>query len=1062
MSPQPAGIGEDQLGSGADLPLLLKVQAPVEYLGVGSSLSPHRREIAESGSMHHTARKLAALFDDLIPQVPNLIAAYGTRASEVLKDSRANPAGAEYHLGPFSPFAGADATSIWAAATSGASSVALHLLACFLARAFADPAHSVSAWVEIILERQKQIGNSHEGSSAPLSKASEQISREEIREWDASARAWLRTADSATKKSHTQLNLMLMDINTSISCSDGLYADVIQSWTYTMLTLEHLLGGRPRTITNGAVLLGISSWHIYPNILLLGDRLTEVGFFDNLFPASCFLTIDIADNGDEAASRGSSFASTGLRWPAVLAQHNLDGSSLETVGTIDYRVSIDELHLMALGSLLRAWGAPQSEIEPSLNWFVALWSCVQNARSPLPKLRWIENIAIAAKRLLEAVDQTKNEYQQLVNFGYNQGRNFLVSRTQQEDCLPWFGLRHWHILHSLGEQTAGGCGIRYLRQLAKAMELRYDEAIITQISHENLSSHKNNSIRKKEFHQYTSAIKVPLREHEVPFDSDEGEPGDASQDDDGTVPDLVPDEDPVQTARKGKKKAQSSTRPRYHKLWEGTFTLHNEYSIAKAIEEPKKFDKYSLRKNPLSVGEELNSPLHCYRISDCFGGNVLADCQAYLGYSLDIFPKSPVNFSKVFGDSTGALRLLVTKEAAENPEKLEKALKDIQTGKKKLVSLESSIEQLTSGKVCPESLWQYLEGPDPYQPEVLIKPFLELCRKERQGCEPIITSLRSLAIAQSIYEGLDGATISSSIVKQGIYNAKWAELYHSNAIVSRSVVFGCIAMFDTGKLNLDTERLEEVFALSSGNSIYAASRILSDPSIDIPSHAVSHITGNIGRQGVSLLVSPTTQPPSKLLAEVRSATKYEPFNGCREDKFGETSLRLDITGRETPVGYGVEGIYDHQAVFVDSKIGVYDAEKWIANLDVPKLLSRDASQHNVSVARVICSIHSPESRAKTLEKFVAVDSWEEVLGAPPAIGLVRAYKNWPSRLAVSIILTQNRTDEENKMDIDGEIDGAVPNVAVLDHGDELCWTCVHRRLKRRVKMATGTPTFLIA
>ncbi|CAG9952349.1 unnamed protein product [Clonostachys rosea f. rosea IK726] len=1057
MSSQPAGRDEDQVGSGADLPLLLRVQAPVEYLGIASSLSPHRREIAESGSMHLTARKLAALFDAVIPQVPNLIAAYATRASEVLKDCPVNSAGTEYRLGPFDRFTGIDATSIWAAATSGASSVALHLLACFLARAFADPAHSVSAWVEIIMERQKRIASPHEDAVAPSSEAIAPISREEIREWDASARAWLRTADLAMKRSHTRFSLVLTDINVSISCANDLYADVIQSWTCAMLTLEHLLGGRPRTTTDSAALLGISSWHMYPNLLLLDDQLTKAGFFDNLFPSSCFLTIDIADNSDRTARPGPSTVSKGVHWPTVLAQHNLDGSSVDTIGAIDYRVNIDELYLMALGSLLKAWDMPQSEIEPSLNWFIALWSSVQSARSPLPKLSWIEKIAMAAKRLLEAVGQTKKEYQQLVNFGYNQGRNFLISRSQLEGCLPWFGLRHWHILHSLGEQTAGGCGIRYLRQLAKAMELRYDEAIITQISHENLST------GKKEFHQYTTAIKVPLRDHEAPIDSDDGDLGDASQDDDGTLPDLVPDEDPVQTARKGKKKALSSTRPRYHKLWEGTFTLHDEYSISKVIEEPKKFDKYSFHKNPLSVGEQLQSPLHCYRISDCFGENVLADCQAYLGYSLDVFPNSPVNFSKVFGDSTGALRLLVTKEAAETPEKLEKALKALQTGKKNLVSLESSIGRLTSGKVCPESLWQYLEGPDPYQPEVLIKPFLELCRKERQRCEPIIASLRSLAIAQSIYEGLDGATVSSSIVERGIFDAKWAELYHSNAIVSRSVVFGCIAMFDTGKLNLDTERLEEVFALSSGNSIYAASRLLSDPCIEIPNHAVSHIVGNIGRHGVSLLVSPTTQPPPKRLGEVRSAIKYEPFNDCREDKFQETSLRLDITGRKTPVGYGVEGIYDHQAFFIDSRIGVYDAGRWIANLDIPKLLSWEASQHNVSVARVVCSIHSPDSRAKTLDKFVAVDSWEEVLGTPPAIGLVRAYKNWPSRLAVSVILTQNRgSDEESEMDIDGELDRVVPNVAVLDHGDELCWTCVHRRLKRRVKMTTGTPTFLVA
>lgn len=106
---------------------LLKLEAPVEFNGIVSALSTKRRIDAEEGPTHKTARRLGALFEDLIPSTPKLISAYGLRMSEIMNTSGINATGSGRH-GPFEPFVGADGTALWAAATSGISALGMYFL----------------------------------------------------------------------------------------------------------------------------------------------------------------------------------------------------------------------------------------------------------------------------------------------------------------------------------------------------------------------------------------------------------------------------------------------------------------------------------------------------------------------------------------------------------------------------------------------------------------------------------------------------------------------------------------------------------------------------------------------------------------------------------------------------------------------------------------------------------------------------------------------------------------------------------------------------------------------
>lgn len=99
-------------------------------------MSTQRRNNAETGPLHQTARKLGALFNDVAPHTPALFAAYGKRVSEIAKEPEVNP---RERRGIFASQMGPDSSSIWAAVTSGSSAIAVHLLSCMLARIFTGP-----------------------------------------------------------------------------------------------------------------------------------------------------------------------------------------------------------------------------------------------------------------------------------------------------------------------------------------------------------------------------------------------------------------------------------------------------------------------------------------------------------------------------------------------------------------------------------------------------------------------------------------------------------------------------------------------------------------------------------------------------------------------------------------------------------------------------------------------------------------------------------------------------------------------------------------------------------
>jgi len=170
-------------------------------------------------------------------------------------------------------------TNIWAAATSGKGAFAAHFLACLLARIWTGP-EAISLWVEIVERRKQEIAQNFEGTSmsdvSSLNASQQFFSRQQLALWDASARSWLQTADTAKRLEHTQLSLIINNLRMPVNSNNDPYQSVLKAWTSAMTAMDRLIQGIPQRVQDGAILLAISSWHLYPDMEVLVNECKTV------------------------------------------------------------------------------------------------------------------------------------------------------------------------------------------------------------------------------------------------------------------------------------------------------------------------------------------------------------------------------------------------------------------------------------------------------------------------------------------------------------------------------------------------------------------------------------------------------------------------------------------------------------------------------------------------------------------------------------------------------------------------------------------------------------------
>ena len=291
----------------------------------------------------------------------------------------------------------------------------------------------------------------------------------------------------------------------------------------------------------------------------------------------------------------------------------------------------------------------------------------------------------------------------------------------------------------------------------------------------------------------------------------------------------------------------------------------------------------------------------------------------------------------------------------------------------------------------------------------------------------ILPSLEALRYASLVYEQIPSATVSLGVISKTLHDVKWSRThtppFNRAMRLDRASMFACIAYFESGFLDISPLALSNVMAMSSGNSIYASKKLLSDPIEWLEGHEVKRIVGNIGRPGIAMLMPPSNPRIRNSKPNEWRLVKHANFDGVAEDCFSNTSLHLSFTGYESPIGLGLHGLQDTEVYLLESTLSAFSREEWIADLDVlhtleeTSLISRPARLH--------CNCDG-RSDGLSLPHLTAIDSWEELLDSPINTGVVRASKNWIGRLTTAVVAAQKGH-----------------NVLVLP--DSTCWRCVDRK-----------------
>ncbi|KAJ3568353.1 hypothetical protein NPX13_g6449 [Xylaria arbuscula] len=1069
---------------------MIKVEVPAEYKGLSGALTSKRRTAAEEGTAHQTARRLGILFQGILPPTPELLRAYGWRSTEIgnksLKSTEQNISD-----GIFAKYLGADITSVWAAATSGASSIAVHLLACLLARLW--PATEATAiWVEIVAERRRQVvEQANQGvymTSLELQLiCREEFSRDDLAAWDSGARAWIQVADDAQMLRQKQLMLIINNIHLPVNTGGSTYDSVLNAWNTSLVAMESLLCGQPQRVVNGATLMGVASWHLYPDLLILGETISTVSFKDTLVPDTAKLTVGIENVNPERQD--------GIFWSLPLSHLRFYGDPVvaNSHTTRDAsRLTMDELQLLALGSAMAAWGNHYMEPRHIARFFCALQQAIGSQAAP--RLNWLLPLFSASKTLLDAPGDEMEHILGIIALGRRNGTKFLSEKSNQPP--PYFGLGNPFISNFLRQShhAVDSEDVERLRFIATSLRLKPNTCIIRvrRTTVDPLQTYPGWGERAdRDLYEYVTALPHldctfngmgPKHIRWIESHSRAAEGTWGSQASNCSCHALQHN---CHLGRCPCMQAKVSCTPSCHVDVDQSVVDYTSYEkVSKFVYrendsvplKPGPFscenlpDKEFVFRPPVGVFKESESrwdteerydlgigvtrpdhPQQCPQIviqnnprislvCDCYSKTVVAGVQ------------STPTFMLLAGDpDSAALFVRVDTGRRQLRSQLRYALTDL--AQVNPVDLEIVIKTLTTNSLDKDALIWYLQSIS-RQGLITLPRFRKTLQPDTYRVSRFIRSLNAIHVAVVIYQSLGGASVSLRVIDKPLYRAHWVPsnvfFAEGNMDLERPHRFSCIAFFESGTYDMLPSDLQDVIAISTRNSIFVSAALLSDPFGLSVRNDIRHVVGNVGKTGMIMMVAPLVprvRPPN--INKWKQIT-HAPFHGDAEDQFKSTSLHLSFTEFEMPFNIGQRGAIDRniQVRVVETVISVYDRSEWLADLDILLLYEPGLRGHGY-IKRLDkdagTSCKKQKAKHGSLQPLTAIDNWEELLNLPDDmgqehIGVIRSKGNWLARVATACVAVQR-----------GYRTVILPSV-------ELCWDCCSckRWLWNNIKDLNGT------
>lgn len=994
---------------------LYKVDAPKEYAGVGSQLSAQRRNDAEIGSSHVVARKLGALFRDVVPSTPELLKTYGSRASAIFRESASSTQGDPLH-GVFASAIGPDAKSMWAAATSGKHAIACHLLACLLARIW-DAPEAISYWVEIIARRKQDIALENQQIADPemMLVSQEIIDRKDIADWDASARAWLRIADSVMKLQQTQLRLILDNISLPVNSKADCYESIMEAWKTSFQQMESLLNGYPQAARDGAIILGLDAWHLYPDMIVLGSETKEIKQNDILLKGLGVLTVGLT--GERTPGHEGIYWSMPLRY---LRHYGLPVTRKRSMNSGEgKRITIDQFILVLLAAFLRTWDDGSLPTNSVVAFFIdiaeKICQVIENSTpsskgNPNEKERfWLSVFMRSAQTFLSATGDEKKLFQKL----WNVGKSYSPMFRGMEPFSDVFTVTNF-----LYFATDIGDSVELLREIARSS---------------NRQRRSDYLIRYRVFtdgpYEYTTAIPQKKRtfygeEKEnhtrwLPYDNLKG----VMSDDYTEYPDheLFTNVD------------LSENNP-----WADHFNTHfpekgrvqsQERECESSKDKENAPDLFQVRTEELAqLGENIES------CKDLLVSETYASANVQPSSIMSVVDDNL--YAVIIGNvNIQVLKRLewqkIDKKDEIDPHQVEQEAKAFELKFKSTTDMKRRLFERISVRDLAKLFSLDLNGASSSNIDYM--------------------ALRGVGAISELYSHFDGATIDVKAIKLHLGESRWLSsatsrghdqmafnLSFTNQILllDHAQCFSCIAMLETGFFDLDPAQLRSVMALSAVDSLYVSSTLLHDPADCTQQFRIKRLTGNIGRAGLAFLVPPV----EPMIKEFDPVDKWQlldhaDFDGKLENNFSSTSLQLSFTEAILPMNVGFSGGVDNEAFFLETLVSVYDAGDWVADINALEAL-KSVSFHRCLPCRdsKVCDI---------VPKFTSADRFAEILCPNDNVRIVRAWKNWQARLAATSICIAR-------------------GYSVVVMNEDTCWKCIETTVDEARRKKPSEMIFVIS
>lgn len=227
--------------------------------------------------------------------------------------------------------------------------------------------------------------------------------------------------------------LIVDNIGLPIPYHPHLFDSVLVVWKKAMLTIDKLVSGVAQQIDDPEVLLGLSSWHIYPDMAFLGRETTVVEQKDQLVQKGGLITVGM-QNASPSQHKGISWT-----MPLALLQFYGKPATLQrTIGEQSIRVSFGNLVLVAIGSVISPWGRHADNFDTVCQFFDALGKSLKRS-DPQGKVTfgWHELLGQQAASYLRAGGHEKQYFRRLINLGR---RRFAPFMSPEPNLAPGYGL----------------------------------------------------------------------------------------------------------------------------------------------------------------------------------------------------------------------------------------------------------------------------------------------------------------------------------------------------------------------------------------------------------------------------------------------------------------------------------------------------------------------------------------------------------------------------------------------------------------------------------------------